>query len=788
MRTFRGDCHIHWMRRGAWTGAVLCCLLVSAASCESPTQDSGGVRIQAATKALRYSDIATVTATLTGPGIAHPYTVPLGPRGANWQANVVGLAAGTGRMISVVARDHSGTGIFSGQAANVTISPGQTATVSIVLFEMSPAPPYANTAPTIDVLELSVVQIAPGGTVAVHARAHDPDAGDVLTYAWMASCGILADASAAQTVWTAPQLSGHCDVTVTVSDGHGARVHADATLTVATSPRGGAAISASPDLSPVIRSMSCAPTPLVAERPVTLNLDAMDPDGQTLTYSWSADCTGSFNNPTGQNAGFVLSVNPSTGTCRFTVEVKDSLGAKTIGILNQVTGAAPVDQSPVISVATQSQDGLDPGQSAILSVEASDPDGQAITFAWSASHGVVDLLSSDVRSASVRFTAPAVLPAGTMHVTVVVTDTGGLSSSLVFEFNRLNHPPTLGNATISPMPLVIGQGIPMSVTAADSDGDSLLYAWTSTCGGAFDNAGVASPVFTLATFPSGLYCSFTVTVSDGHGGQAVTTVVGMADHLPEIGAATLSPAEILLGKPTQLSATATDPDGELLTFSWSRSCQGSFDDATLRTPKFTLSTKPAGGHCSFTVTVTDVRGGQAMASVIGQVGSAPEITDMQVGPLPLLAGQPSQLSAVAIDADADPLTFAWATDCTGTFTSESTATPAFTLAAVPANHTCIFQVLVSDGRGGEALGQVSGQAGAIPVDQSPVIDASSQGWNQVSPGDRIPRGSTRDLHLERGGRDIERPHDDARHQQQLCVLVTARRVGRPSHARHGGGV
>jgi hypothetical protein len=392
----------------------------------------------------------------------------------------------------------------------------------------------------------------------------------------------------------------------------------------------------------------------------------------------------------------------------------------------------------VISVATQSQDGLDPGQSAILSVQASDPDGQAITFAWSASHGVVDPLSSDAHSASVRFTAPAVLPVGTMHVTVVVTDTGGLNTSLVFDFNRLNHPPTISDARISPLPLVIGQGVHLGVTATDIDGDSLAYAWTSTCDGTFDNAASASPTFTLATFPSGLYCSFTVVVSDGLGGQAVTILVGMADHLPEIGTVTLAPAEIILAKPSQLSATATDPDGDALTYSWSRSCQGTFNDATLRTPTFTLSATPASGHCSFTVTVTDARGGQAMASVTGQVGSAPDITDMQVGPLPLLAGQPSQLSVVATDADADPLTFAWATDCVGSFAGESTATPTFTLATVPANHTCVFQVLVSDGRGGEALGQISGQAGAIPVDQAPVIDGYSQGANTVSPGDRIP--------------------------------------------------
>jgi hypothetical protein len=727
------------MRRCAWTGGALCCLLAVAASCESAKGDSsGGIKIQAAAKALHYSDIATVTATLSGPGIAHPYAIPLGPRGSNWQANVVGLPAGGGRMISVLARDHSGTGIFSGQAANITVTSGQTTSVSIILFEVSPAPTFANSAPVIDALELSTVQAVPGGTVTARVRAHDPDAGDTLTYAWTASCGIFSDASAAQTVWTAPLGAGSCDVKVTVSDNHGANVTTDATLTVALSSRGGAAINVNPDLSPVIQSIACTPTPLVVGRQVTANVDATDLDGQTLTFLWSTDCTGTFGNTTVQNPSFLLSADPSAGKCRFSVEVTDSMGAKTIGILNQATGAAALDQAPVIAVATQSQEGLDANQSAILSVQASDPDGQAIAFAWSASDGTVDPLSSDAQSASVRFTAPAVLPQGTMHVTVVVTDTGGLSTTLVFDFNRLNHPPVISDARISPLPVVLGQAVDLGVTATDSDGDNLGYAWTSTCGGTFDNAASTSPVFTLTSFPTSLYCTFMVVVSDGLGGQAVTTVVGMADHLPVISATTLSPVEIILGQPTMLAATVTDSDGDALTFSWSRSCQGSFDDSTSLTPAFTLSGKPVSGHCSFTVTVTDARGGQATASVTGQVGSPPEITDMQVGPLPLLAGHPSQLSVAATDADSDPLTYTWATDCAGGFNNPSLATPTFTLTTVPDNHLCTFQVLVSDGRGGQSLGQVTGQAGAIVVDQAPMIDAFSQGWDVVSAGDRVP--------------------------------------------------
>jgi hypothetical protein len=96
------------------------------------------------------------------------------------------------------------------------------------------------------------------------------------------------------------------------------------------------------------------------------------------------------------------------------------------------------------------------------------------------------------------------------------------------------------------------------------------------------------------------------------------------------------------------------------------------------------------------------------------------------------------LSVTATDADSDPLTYAWVTDCAGNFANGSSSTPTFTLTTVPDNHLCTFQVLVSDGRGGQSIGQVSGQAGAIVVDVAPVIDASSQGWTVVSAGDQVP--------------------------------------------------
>jgi hypothetical protein len=702
--------------------------------CHSPATDAGGISIAVTSQALQYSDISAVAATISGTGIVRPIVIPLGLNGNIWQAQVVGIPAGDGRVVSAVARDSSGVALFAGQATGVTVSAGGKVTVAIVLYQISPAS-FANTAPTIDALAVSSVHTQPGGTVTVSIQAHDPDAGDILAYYLSASCGSFADADTAQTVWTAPAASGSCELTATVSDGRGASVHATITIEVAPASRGGAVINAGPDLLPVINSMTLAPTPLVVGQPVRLSIVATDPDGPMLSYLWSTDCTGSFDDVTLANPSFTLSALPSAGTCRFSVEVTDSLGGRSTGVLNQSTETAVVDEAPVIVLASQTLDQLEPGESAILNVQAMDPQGETLTFTWSTSDGSLDLPVSDAQSSQVRFTAPAPVPAATMHVTALVTDAGGQSTSLVFNLNRA---PTIANASIAPLPLVVGQPVNLSVTATDAGGDTLVFAWTSTCTGSFDNAASARSVFTLTAFPANSYCSFTVVVSNGQGGHATAAVAGMADHLPVIADTTHSPPEFTTGQPVTLAMTVTDADGDAVTFAWDSSCRGSFDDATLRTPTFTLSTTPLVGHCSFAVTVTDARGGRAAAGIIGQVGSPPAIGNMLVTPLPLLVGQPAELSVEVADADNDPLTYQWASDCSGSFNNESLASPTFTLASVPDNHQCVFRVVISDGRGGQDAGQTQAQAGAISVDQAPVIYLASQGWDAVDPGDSDP--------------------------------------------------
>jgi len=541
MRQLLPVCQCHRLRCGTWAVWTFCCLLAISPGCHSPAIDAGGISIAVTSQALHYSDISTVEATISGTGIVRPIVIPLGLNGNIWQTQVVGIPAGDGRVVSALARDSSGVALFAGQATGVTIDAGGKVTVAIVLYQISPAP-FANTAPTIDALAVSAANTQPGGTVTVSIQAHDRDAGDTLAYHLSASCGTFADAEVAQTIWTAPAAFDSCVLTATVSDGRGASVHATVSIEVVPSSRGAAAINAGPDLLPVITSMTLVPTPLVVGQPVMLSVAATDPERQMLSYLWATDCTGSFNNVTSANPGFTLLAAPVAGTCRFSVEVTDSLGGHTTGVLSQSTETAVVKQAPVIVVASQALDQLEPGKSAILSVQAMDLQNEALTFTWSTSDGSLDLTISDAQSSQVRFTAPALVSAATMHVTVLVTDAGGQSTSLVFNLNRA---PTITNTSIAPLPLVVGQPVNLNVTATDAGGDILGFAWTSTCTGSFDNAASASPVFTLTVFPANSYCSFTVAVTNGQGGHATAALAGMTDHPPAIADTTLSPAEFM---------------------------------------------------------------------------------------------------------------------------------------------------------------------------------------------------------------------------------------------------
>lgn len=89
---------------------------------------------------------------------------------------------------------------------------------------------------------------------------------------------------------------------------------------------------------------------------------------------------------------------------------------------------------PQILGITQSQSALSSGGTAILAVTARDPQGGALTFTWTATHGALSIPSHGAGISEVTWTAPDCIVPGSPPVKVTVTNQYGLTAEASFAF------------------------------------------------------------------------------------------------------------------------------------------------------------------------------------------------------------------------------------------------------------------------------------------------------------------------------------------------------------------
>ena len=176
--------------------------------------------------------------------------------------------------------------------------------------------------------------------------------------------------------------------------------------------------------------------------------------------------------------------------------------------------------------------------------------------------------------------------------------------------------------------------VALSVVAHDAYADIVTYEW-STTGGSFDNPSSRTPIWTAPAV--GEVVTLRVSVCDALGGTATTTFpvqvtsTGTAElsatfnSWPAVSAMFAYPSRIVAHASTTLAVTAADPDGDSLFYAWITDCQGSFDDATLPRPTFTLTALPDSTRCVFNVTVSDTQGGATFGQYAVPAASDPPV-------------------------------------------------------------------------------------------------------------------------------------------------------------------
>ncbi len=247
------------------------------------------------------------------------------------------------------------------------------------------------------------------------------------------------------------------------------------------------------------------------------------------------------------------------------------------------------------------------------------------------------------------------------------------------------------------------RNVPISLggaTATDADGDALTYAWTyapvsgvpagTTC--SFSSAIVLNPTFTCTNV--GVF-KVTLTVNDGHNPSVSDDAqVTVANGAPTANAGADKTGNE--GSPVALTASATDPDGDALTYKWTyvngpdvdagATCSFSPDDTQL-SPSVTCTDD---GTYTLTLTATDP---DALTST-DQV----DVVLSNVNPNASAGGPPggysgNEGSAIQLDGTGDDpgtndnghLTFKWTINTTGidaggvcTFDDDTTEDPKVT--------------------------------------------------------------------------------------------------------------
>ncbi|KFA88386.1 hypothetical protein Q664_41535 [Archangium violaceum Cb vi76] len=161
----------------------------------------------------------------------------------------------------------------------------------------------------------------------------------------------------------------------------------------------------------------------------------VDTDGDVLTYAWTTDCQGSFSDVHVPSPTFTLSAvnGPS---CTLTLSVSDGRGGTNTGAMTIQTGPASANFAPQITSFYQASPQAAGGESLLLSVAAHDPEGGALTYAWSATVGGLSGQTDSSTNSSIRWKAPDCFADTT--VTVTITDTQGATTSRVFAIASLS--------------------------------------------------------------------------------------------------------------------------------------------------------------------------------------------------------------------------------------------------------------------------------------------------------------------------------------------------------------
>jgi len=261
---------------------------------------------------------------------------------------------------------------------------------------------------------------------------------------------------------------------------------------------------------PPTLACAVAKTEILQESSTTVRANAVDPEGDPLTFDWSVNggkITGNGDTVTYETA------DAAPGVYNIGVTVSD--GKHDVSCSTQIT-VLKKNYPPTVSVEPASISMIQ-GESKTLNANASDPNNDALTYEWT-----VDGEKLAASGPQVTFGSEGRMP-GNYDVKVTVSDGEASAESIakVTVKEKPNKLPTIDCVTAA-VEVTSGDTVTLNAQAQDPEGGSLVFTWSSPVGRIAGSGSTVS--FDATGVKAGSY-TVTVTVEDPRAGKATCTMM-----------------------------------------------------------------------------------------------------------------------------------------------------------------------------------------------------------------------------------------------------------------------
>ncbi|MEW5802183.1 MAG: carboxypeptidase regulatory-like domain-containing protein [bacterium] len=369
---------------------------------------------------------------------------------------------------------------------------------------------------------------------------------------------------------------------------------------------------------------------------VTLNITAIDPDDDPLTYTVIVKALPPLImqdktlSPADSPSRFSWKV-PQLGKYSMTVSVSDGKdnGTASISLVVEAVSCETQNEAPVILLMTPSKaiTGI-PGGTQSFSVVAYDPDGDPLSlhYTWK----IIDPNARAVSDSEWSLTYPngqnasLIIPADLFEgdefdankpaeftVRVTVTDSGGKKAEKGVSLTVLaNRAPVVTSIGVVPGQCILADTVKLTAKAVDPDDPAGIYPLTYTwsCRGVTIGTG---PALSWTVPDNPVYVGtqdIMVTVQDTYAAQPRSSsktvpLLVAANNAPQITSLTATKKSVLPNEQISIQAVVTDPEGRQISYAWS--CTGGTIPSGQGTSQITWKAPQNTGDYTISLKVSD---------------------------------------------------------------------------------------------------------------------------------------------------------------------------------------